>query len=262
MLLEAGKVIKICHKKNNGAALIIALLVITAMSSIGFFVSRLNIKDIVMTTRLEESMGAYYAAESGIEQGLLMLRYNPNLETSLMATEKSDSSQSVSIDKDESYKLKVWHRVEGDEIGTLTQDQSIEYDISLITGNLSISWQANSGSLVADQDYLEFTVFNDDNSINANSNGKMLLNSTQLSSNVDTNNAKKLRVHSWGLTEKKYTLNSSDSNYKLDSRYTFIESTGIFGDTQRKLQIKIDRANGRILPIFDFVLFGNQISTP
>lgn len=65
---------------RSGSALIITILVIAVVSAIGFSVSRLTISQMRQTTQLEDSVKAYYAAESGIEQGLLMWRYNHNVE--------------------------------------------------------------------------------------------------------------------------------------------------------------------------------------
>ncbi len=68
------------HNSYQGSALIITILVIAVVSAIGFSVSRLTISQMRQTTQLEDSVKAYYAAESGIEQGLLMWRYNHNVE--------------------------------------------------------------------------------------------------------------------------------------------------------------------------------------
>ena len=244
----------------KGAALIIALLVITSMSAIGFFISRLNIKDIVMMSRLEDSMISYFAAEAGIEQGVLMWRYNNNVETRSLATESQGDYREFNIDEARKYKLKIWHRVDTSETGDLKQDETREYDISGIN-DLTLSWKKSNdetGDLVFGSDFLEFTVTANDNTIGTSEGSKWLLDTNTLSRNIDTTNAKKIRFHSWGPKMKEYTLSTSDSDFKLDSKFTYIESIGIYGNSQRKLRIKIDRQSGATLPVFDFVIYGNQ----
>lgn len=71
---------------TQGSALIITVLLITAISTILFSTARLGVSDIAQVTRLEESLTAHYAAESGIELGLLAYRLNQETETSADAT--------------------------------------------------------------------------------------------------------------------------------------------------------------------------------
>lgn len=71
-----------CKKlqSNTGNALLITMLVVVVISAIGLSVSRLTLSQVRQTSQLEDSVTAYYAAESGIEQGLLMWRYNRDVE--------------------------------------------------------------------------------------------------------------------------------------------------------------------------------------
>ncbi|MCL5795765.1 MAG: hypothetical protein M1338_05435 [Patescibacteria group bacterium] len=68
-------------KNSQGSALIITILLITAISTVLFSVARLTYSDLAQATRLEESITANYAAESGIELGLLSYRFNHEAET-------------------------------------------------------------------------------------------------------------------------------------------------------------------------------------
>ena len=65
---------------SSGSALIITIILISAISGIAFSVGRLMASEIRQSTQLEHSMVAYYAAESGIERGLLMWRYNHDVQ--------------------------------------------------------------------------------------------------------------------------------------------------------------------------------------
>jgi len=92
--------------------------------------------------------------------------------------------------------------------------------------------------------------------------GKHLSESTQKSWNIDITGAKRVRIKPWGGDLESYTLtyqsNSEERKEKLDSRYTIIESTGYFGNTKRKLQVKIDRHSGQLLGLYDFVLYSGE----
>ena len=246
---------------QKGAALIISLLVISAVTGIVFYSSRLAIKEIIIMSKMENSMNAYYAAEAGVEQALLMWRHNHNVEYSAdcqspsncagAPTESTGQPVEVSMDSDRNYKLKIWHRNVGSlETGTLDKDESVEYDLTEIesldiTCNSDCDYDANTYKFA-----LEYYVITNNNEVG---DKDMLYFGGPLTKPIDLTNAKTLRIRSWGDT-KTYTLSSGEA--KLDSRYTTIESTGQFGDTQRKLQVKINRTSGKVFSIFDFVLFG------
>jgi len=248
--------------RTRGAALIIAMLVVTAMTSIGFFVSRLNIRDTVQMTRLEQSMLAYYDAEAGIEQGLLMFRYDKNVETTPFATDTQGESKIFNIDTLNSYKLKIWYRQKGTISGSLQQDGSIDYNISKLLGNVKITC---SDCNVFDptnpnKNSLEYTTFQNGDLFTSVQKG--LLIGGNATSTVTSGTDMILRLHAWGAV-KNFKLSSTNDQDALDSGYTYIESVGTNGDTQRKLRISVNHQNGSILPIFDFVLHGQTtIDTP
>jgi Tfp pilus assembly protein PilX len=63
-------------KKQRGSALIIALFIISAIGSVSFGVGRLIYLQIASANAYEKGIYAYYAAESGIEEGFLRYRYD------------------------------------------------------------------------------------------------------------------------------------------------------------------------------------------
>ena len=67
-------------KRSIGSALIIAFLLMAAISGVAFGIARLFYLDTSLGGIYEDSTVAYYAAESGIEEGLLRYRYNRNFE--------------------------------------------------------------------------------------------------------------------------------------------------------------------------------------
>lgn len=263
----------ILQKSNQkGAALIITLLMITSLSGIVFYTSRLSIREIKLMNGLQESSGAFYAAEAGIEEGLLMWRYNHDAEFSKQCqtkgcqgvnipTQSDGDPLSFDIDTEakSSYSLKIWHRNDAKTSETVTdfgQDQVAEYDISNVP-NLTLKCDTGCGTDINNS--LEYSTISVIDSV---ASDKDLLFGSNLMGNIVTTNAKKLRVKSWGETPKGYTISTTGGDMKLDSRYTIIESTGFYGNTQRKLRVEIDRASGRILPLYDFVLFGETGINP
>ncbi len=67
-------------KKARGSALIISMLLITAVSGMAFSIARLLFVEAATATLYENGSVAYYSAESGIEEGFLRYRYNQNAE--------------------------------------------------------------------------------------------------------------------------------------------------------------------------------------
>lgn len=71
-------------KRNNqsGSALVLTVLMVSIMSTVSFSITALAISELRKASALEDSIVAYYAAESGIEHGLLQYRLWRNAEIS------------------------------------------------------------------------------------------------------------------------------------------------------------------------------------
>lgn len=67
-------------RKRKGSALIIAIMLIAAIGAIAFGIGKLLFLEVGNQQIYENGSIAYYAAESGIEEGLLRYRYNQNSE--------------------------------------------------------------------------------------------------------------------------------------------------------------------------------------
>jgi len=63
-------------KKLKGTALLIAILLVTAIGTIAFSFGRIMALEIDNAAIYENGISAYYAAESGVEEGLLRYRYS------------------------------------------------------------------------------------------------------------------------------------------------------------------------------------------
>ena len=66
--------------KQRGSALIIAMMFIGLIGAIAFGIAKLIFADSSIGTLSENGAIAYYAAESGVEEGFLRYRYNQNAE--------------------------------------------------------------------------------------------------------------------------------------------------------------------------------------
>lgn len=67
-------------RKARGSAIVIAIMIITAIGMVAFYFGRVLLYEIASAALVENGVGAYYAAESGIEEGFLRYRFNRNAE--------------------------------------------------------------------------------------------------------------------------------------------------------------------------------------
>jgi hypothetical protein len=66
--------------KQRGSAIIVAVLLISAIGAVGFSFGRVFLSQFANATVRENGVFAYYAAESGIEEGFLRYRYSRDVE--------------------------------------------------------------------------------------------------------------------------------------------------------------------------------------
>lgn len=66
--------------KKRGTAILIAIFLITAIGTLAFSFGRILLLETSSLSLYENGVGAYYAAESGIEEGLLRYRFYPESE--------------------------------------------------------------------------------------------------------------------------------------------------------------------------------------
>jgi len=71
---------KLKFKRHSGSALLVALLLVATIGAIILTVSRTSIIKLRITTDLNQAHVAYYAAEAGIEEGLLAYRADKNIQ--------------------------------------------------------------------------------------------------------------------------------------------------------------------------------------
>jgi len=196
--------------------------------------------------------------------------------------------------EDKYYDLKIWYKADK-ATGELKKDESKEFFISwpsdLTSLTLTRSDVQNVNSEATATVSMEVMAYKKTDMtpavLNGDACGKLLTktteNSTTISLSGDSNNEYVLRIKPWigsnssgtdangisgyaagpapvakdaskGLYVT-YTLTPSPSNINIDSGFHYIESTGYYKNTKRKLVAKIDRKSGTILSVYDFVIY-------
>ena len=77
--------------KKQGSAILIAILLVTAIGALAFSFGKILLYDIANAGIYENGVGSYYSAESGVEEG--MLRYRDNQMTEVPSQSFSLSSK-------------------------------------------------------------------------------------------------------------------------------------------------------------------------
>lgn len=85
-------------KRKTGSAILIVMLLITVLSSVALTVGYLAMAEVMMETNSQDGMVAYYAAEAGIEDGLLRFRYDNNVQVGSFIT-GAERVERVDIDE-------------------------------------------------------------------------------------------------------------------------------------------------------------------
>lgn len=81
----------ILNTKYSGSALLLALLVLSGVVITGFTIGDLLLRDFASSRRTDEAATAFYAAESGIEQGLYQIRKTDFTLSALAGSEILDN---------------------------------------------------------------------------------------------------------------------------------------------------------------------------
>lgn len=82
-------------KKSRGSAIVIAVLLITAIGAIAFSFGRVLYLELANASLYENGVGAYYAAESGVEEGFLRYRFDTNRNPEVPFTSWSTTTSNM-----------------------------------------------------------------------------------------------------------------------------------------------------------------------
>ncbi|MCA9388777.1 hypothetical protein KC644_03400 [Candidatus Berkelbacteria bacterium] len=176
------------------------------------------------------------------------------------------------------YDLKISHKLEPGEpevqntkttsrgtIVALAHDQAIEYDVSDLTKPIQISWEyENPGSLSPNNtNSVEISLLDSGGGlVSQDSSAKKLIKENSGAPNSATFpitgiRPDIIRIRAYNSNLSSYRIQSLGGE-PLSSRTTFIEVTGYYGRSKRKLELSLDRISGSILELFDFVLFSGS----
>lgn len=118
---------------RQGSALIITLLMITVIASVSFSVTALSLSEFRKAGNLQDSIAAYYAAESGIEHGLMEYRLWHDAEIS---REVYDFVRK----KDSQYKIPTGSEGSAQTFRLTGADNSVKPGFVTSTGDKGKSW--------------------------------------------------------------------------------------------------------------------------
>lgn len=281
---------------RRGSALIITILTVSVISSVSFMVSALAISEFRKAGILQDSIAAYYAAESGIEQGLLQYRLWHDAELSkevaqavgtlsvpVSPTESSGLPQRIPLLGQTSfYDLKMWYKglvigganqAGNPELGPLSKrvfrDSALE-----INGegakSLRLAWAPEGGNTVARTGGLNALYFVEVVATGLKS-GRQQTERTVITNNelavqpypvtfgLDT--VQTIRIKPWDMNAMRYSLtvqNASGQNMNFDNQVSYIESVGTAGKAKRTLRIGVSRSSGTALESQDFLFYAGD----
>lgn len=276
---------------HSGSALLVTLLLIGTIGAIILTLSRTNIIKLRIASSLNESQVAYYAAEAGIEEGLLAYRADRNIQVPYKTGDTEPSSGSNNYRKvnlenltDNSeikeeigdistdnpyYELKVYYKKDL-LAAKLVKDQIRELSVKN-TETIRVKWNIefnNGTSAPLARGAVEYTTLDKTNNMIKKTNPQLgyLSEGSFTVAGVD------------GLLQVKFVLQReantaySDAQFAnlrlklemtslaglIDSGKTYVESIGHFGAVKRKLVAEVDRKSGALINIFDYTLYSKE----
>ena len=279
---------KILNKKQSGFALLVSIVLSTVMLSVMTLASKEMSDEARNSSRIDNSLVAYYAAEAGIEDALLSYRYNNDDRFSNKCKDigtgnvvPCDNLTNLIGTKTKSYYYKNSISDINIDGGTkLYKDQVYEIPIKKeTTGNFSISWittntNSNNGFRIETTAYLEDGTLLEKNISNASDSSANNSNSSRtISLGADSTKRKIIRVRTWYTSRdggggpeegspqdpKPYiTLTLPTTSATIIKPTIRIDSTGYYGGVERKITMTLDKSSGNILGIFDYVIYSDQ----
>lgn len=190
------------------------------------------------------------------------------------------------------YDLKVWSKTDRYQV-TLEKDQSVILDVSEPANNgeqLIVRWEPEGRNRAntrlwyrlmdpiststdprgLDRKFFTYLAYPQDNTGNPARSRPDFVNVSPLPAGINNNN---FSLYGFG-TLKFKAFGDSGSRINLTVRKRgnsagyiggpdiFIESTGYYGGTARKIKVKVDRESKSILDIFDYVIYSGRKDLP
>lgn len=83
------------YAKRRGSALVMTILIVGVIASVAFSITALTLTEVRKASALQDSIGAYYTAEAGIEHGLMQYRLYHDAEISKELYNKIHANQTL-----------------------------------------------------------------------------------------------------------------------------------------------------------------------
>lgn len=258
-------------KSKNGTALILTLLVVAILSTVAFGVGRVFVSRARIATAFEDTQGAFYDAQSYMEVGLLVSRFQRyNIEGNISGRLLNSPELNRSVEG--RYK-KIDLLVE-----SLEQDQTFEFEAPTNVGTLpmDITWDTAKKPLIG-QGGLQITSIETTNSAVINFKCKYFSTTTgftclvppdktMINLPIDNPTTSKtiIRIKPIGGRIQSLCVHDGDhdclntTGRLIDSGIYTITAKGKYRNTARQLEVKINRQNGRLSGFFDYALISRD----
>ncbi|HRY60508.1 MAG TPA: hypothetical protein P5096_03965 [Patescibacteria group bacterium] len=278
-------------ENQKGIALIITIMLSAIMLTTVFVASREMIDETRNSTRIDNSLIAYYAAESGLEDALLQYRYSKDTEinnpprcwnidadTAVTSGCSETWTPNSSNYNNRLYKVKMWYKVSSinDPI-ILNKDDVLEISLPA-NSSVDFKWSDVNTIPSINRMGVEISTYDLNDTTNIETKFVDPINNTQAFS--ATGSSKIVRIKPWYITGPPSSptgatmptdgsipgiliTNPLDTSKGITGTNfggptTFIESVGYFGGVQRKIVANIDRSSGQVLSIMDFVIYSGS----
>ncbi len=246
-------------KKNlQGSVLLLAILVMAGVTAAGLGMANLLIKEIRQARTLDNAIVAYYAAESGIEDGLYHLRKE--------GYEVEDLVVEHQLENGAEWKRVAKKKEEGIFTG-IEANQIIQFDVfnpqQSATGQqvatIQVDWNGDGS------EWLEVTWLSwQGGSSLIGSPSKRLLSHALTGSRInlavagvsERSDFYRIRIRAMysDVSDLSVTAFDSDGNVIEIPTIVVLSSIGKFSDTQQILKINMP-LNSPVIGLFDYVLF-------
>jgi len=328
-------------RQQKGVALIITIILSGIMlTSVAFFAKEM-LDEVKASTRIDNSLVAYYAAEAGLEEALLEFRYDRSAEISWendnnpdvdVTENQNNTPRCVNLDNNSRinpsqcgkeylipyFAVKMWYKTPSITDLTILKDDVVEMEIPNMTQDVTIEWDWDITQIPPDSGFrMEITVYDGETGEIIPKEGLFDEFDRQITDSKEQYGGKFftepddypevtlekskigpgkkiVRIRPWYTKRFPLSTDPDDPHYNIYTQgscntgtegsncrvgidnvvpavvlsvnktptpdligapFTYIESLGYYGGVIRKITAKIDRSSGKILGIFDFVIY-------
>lgn len=248
-------------KNIKGSALLLAILVMAGVTAAGIGMSSLVISEIRQARNLDNAVVAYYAAESGIEDGLYQLRK--------VGVDVTDLADQQTLDNQATWRRSAEKKEERLVTG-IELNQSVQFDIfnpqETITGkqitNVQINWTGD-GSEWLEVSWLSWMteggwVGFPNKKLLSHALAGSIVNLVVAGVNENSDLYRlRLKALQSDIRDLDVTAYDEDSNLVEIPTIVVLAASGEFGSSQQNLKINIP-LHSPVIGLFDYVLFSEE----